>query len=158
MKATDENRVDCHLCLQVFHPECVGYSEEHIKNGISLKTFGRDYKCSSCFWGLFPLYGQPVWFQQPGNKSVYIFMLKIDLKFINHFNLVIYEIASFRFWPARTLFPRESSGRYDFCKGRELGLHSIKYFGSDQSYYDKASRTSPLSLATVKLFTVRNYC
>ncbi|XP_021953950.1 histone-lysine N-methyltransferase NSD2 [Folsomia candida] len=125
LKATDENRVDCHLCLQVFHPECVGYSEEHIKNGISLKTFGRDYKCSSCFWGLFPLYGQPVWFQQPGNK----------------------------FWPARTLFPRESSGRYDFCKGRELGLHSIKYFGSDQSYYDKASRTSPLSLATVKLFT-----
>jgi len=63
------------------------------------------------------------------------------------------------YWPARTLFPRESSGRSEYSKKEKVpGEYSIKYFGSVPSFYDKASRTFPIHLTTVKLFTVSSYC
>lgn len=62
-----EAKVECSYCVQVFHPECVGYTEE-ISERVPLEVFGQGYKCYSCRWGLFPMYGQVVWFQQPQHQ------------------------------------------------------------------------------------------
>ncbi|ODM92236.1 Histone-lysine N-methyltransferase, H3 lysine-36 and H4 lysine-20 specific [Orchesella cincta] len=116
-----QDRVECTLCTQIFHPECVGYIGK-TKERYTLQDFGKIYKCASCFWGLFPVYGQVVWFQQSHSQ----------------------------YWPARILYPKEFRNRNQFAK-RLLGQFSIEYFGTT-SFYDNASRATPLHLTTVDIF------
>ncbi|CAL8071375.1 unnamed protein product [Orchesella dallaii] len=116
-----EDRVECTMCIQIFHPECTGYVGK-TKEKYSLKEFGEGYHCTSCFWGLFPVYGQVVWYQQSQSQ----------------------------YWPARILYPKEFRSRDHFAK-RLPGQFSIEYFGNT-SFYDNASRVIPLHLTTLEIF------
>ncbi|CAG7838565.1 unnamed protein product [Allacma fusca] len=121
--------VNCIKCPLTYHVQCVVDVASFEGNEDALNEYMSTFECESCFWGLYPLPGQTVWCQQ----------------------------ASFSFWPARILYPKESSARtvhspYSF---------SVVYFGSQQSYYDGArySRVVPLNIGAydvlkkIKMYT-----